>query len=66
MLEPREGLQKSVAEIFGAYRGWNGTELERRRESDSAIQIEQTIDQIVNSSASTKKKRQSESSVVRL
>jgi len=64
MLEPRNGLQKSVREIFGEYYGWNGVDLDQRTSPESVTLLEQTIDQLVETSPSKKPKRSPLSSEV--
>ncbi|MCP4452666.1 MAG: iron-containing alcohol dehydrogenase, partial [Planctomycetes bacterium] len=57
MIESRNGLQKSVREVFGAYHGWNGEDLDQRTDLASAALLEQTIDQLVETRPCTEPKR---------
>ena len=66
MIEARNGLQRSVRDVFKAYHGWNGADLDQRTDPESVALLEQTIDQLVETKPSKKPKRKASSSVVSL
>ena len=66
MLETRQGRQRSVRDGFGAYQGWNGSDLDQGTGPKSVILLEQTIDQLVETKSSKKPRLKALSSVVSL
>ena len=68
MIEARNGLQRSVRDVFSAYHGWNGVDLDQRTDLESVTLLEQTIDQLVETKSrpGSKPKRKASSSVVSL
>ena len=68
MIDAQDGLQKSVREVFSAYHGWNGVDLDQRTDVESVTLLEQTIDQLVETKSrpGSKPKRKASSSVVSL
>jgi hypothetical protein len=66
MVKTRNGLQKSVCDVFDAYHGWNGVDLDQRTSSASVTILEQTIDRLVEARPLTKTRDKTSSGVIGL